>query len=288
MADYTERFIALPDGITLFARDYPAQGAERGQPVVCLHGLTRNSADFENIAPILAAKGRRVLALDARGRGRSGYDPDPMRYRPDIYVADVVEVLDQLEIPRAVFVGTSMGGLMTMLLAQREPGRIVAAVLNDFGPVLNPAGLARIMAYVGKTGPYPSWQAIGDAIRATQVLAFPDADAAFWRTFARRVAREEANGTVSFAYDPAITQAFTAAPTGPAPDLVAAFSALAARPVLVVHGAISDILTAEGVGAMQAIKPDILVAEVPGVGHAPTLEEPTAAAAIAIFLRGIS
>jgi len=288
MNGYAERFVTTPDGLKLFLRDYPALDDESRLPVLCLHGLTRNSADFEGVAPRLATHGRRVLALDVRGRGRSDHDPEPSRYRPDIYVQDVQHVLESLGIARAVFIGTSMGGLITMLLAQTAPERIAAVVLNDIGPVLNPTGLARIMAYVGQTGPYASWQAIGDAIRATQARAFPDADAGFWDTFARRVAREEANGTVSFAYDPAITQAFSAAPTGPAPDLMAAFSALAAKPVLVVHGAISDILTPEGVDAMRATKPDLVVAEVPRVGHAPTLEEPAAATAIDKFLHAVA
>lgn len=287
MPDHDERHITVPDGLTLFVRDYPAAGDDEALPLICLHGLTRNSADFAHVAPRLAARGRRVLALDVRGRGRSDWDGDATRYRPDVYVADVLHLLDDLGLARAVFIGTSMGGLMTMLLAQAAPERIAAAVLNDIGPVLNPAGLARILGYVGTTGPYASWAEITDAIRATQAAAFPDADDAFWERFARRVARQNADGTVAFAYDPAIAANFTAAPTGPAPDLAAAFSALAKNPVLAVHGALSDILTAEGVDAMRSAKPDLAVVEVARVGHAPMLDEPEAAAAIDRFLSAV-
>lgn len=285
MADYVERFVVLPDGITLFVREYPAYGPQAGSAVLCLHGLTRNSADFEGVAPRLAAQGRRVLALDVRGRGRSDRDPEPVRYRPDVYAMDVQRVLDSLGIDRAVFIGTSMGGLITMLTALAAPSRISAAVLNDIGPVLNPAGLARIAGYVGKTGPYGSWQQIAEAIRATQAIAFPEANDAFWETFARRVARQAADGSIAFAYDPAIAQAFAAPPAGPAPDLMEAFRALGEKPVLVVRGALSDILAPEGLDAMRAAKPDLQIAEIPRVGHAPTLEEEEAASAIERFLR---
>lgn len=285
MAGYGEHRITVADGLTLYLRDYAPQGDAQGLPVLCLHGLTRNSADFEGVAPRLAAAGRRVLALDVRGRGLSDIDPYPTRYRPDIYVDDVLDVLGALAIDRAVFLGTSMGGLMTMLLAQRAPERIAAAVLNDIGPVLNPAGLARIIAYVGKASSFDSWDAIIAAIRQTQSAAFPDADDAFWQIFARRVARQEADGRIAFAYDPAIAEAFNTAPTGPAPDLMAAFSALAQKPVLVLRGAVSDILAPEGVEAMRAAKPDIAVSEIARVGHAPTLDEPEAFEAVMRFLR---
>lgn len=285
MAAYGEHRIPVPDGLSLHLRDYPGQGARGGTPVLCLHGLTRNAADFEGIAPRIAAGGRRVLALDVRGRGLSDYDPDPARYRPDVYVGDVLDMLDALAVPRAIFLGTSMGGLMTMLTAQRAPERIVAAILNDVGPVLDPAGLARIAGYVGKAPSFESWDALIAAVKQTQAVAFPDADEAFWLRFARRLAHERSDGRVAFAYDPAIAQAFGAAPTGPAPDLMAAFSALAKKPVLVLRGAISDILAPDGLEAMRRVEPGLMVAEVPRVGHAPTLEEPVAYDAISRFLQ---
>ena len=281
---YTEHFITVADGLRIFARDYPATGAAHGLPVVCLHGLTRNSADFDSLAPAIAAGGRRVLALDMRGRGRSDADPDPRRYRIDVYAADVLAVLDQLGVDRAVFIGTSMGGLMTMMISAMAEPRVAAAILNDIGPVVDPAGLKRIAGYVGKTGPFDSWAAFIDAIKGTQSAAFPDADEALWREFARRTGREDANGKVTFNYDPAIAQAFNAPTPSPAPDLMPLFAPLATKPVLVVRGALSDILAPAGVEAMRATKPDLQLAEIPRIGHAPTLDEPAARLAIETFL----
>ena len=151
-AGYAERFVFAPDGLRLYVRDYT--GDKAAIPVFCLHGLTRNSADFEGVATYLAQLGRRVLAMDVRGRGRSDRDPDFSHYRPDVYARDVLCVFDALSVKQAIFIGTSMGGLITMLLASLAPERIHAVVLNDVGPVVNPAGLARIAGYVGNIGPF--------------------------------------------------------------------------------------------------------------------------------------
>jgi pimeloyl-ACP methyl ester carboxylesterase len=281
---YTHRPIPTRDGLNLFLREYPPTGEARGLPVLCLHGLTRNSADFEGIAPGIAALGRRVLALDIRGRGWSDRDPDPTRYRPDIYAQDVLDALDTLGIARAVFIGTSMGGLITMLVAVQAPGRVAAAVLNDVGPELNPAGLARIVNYVGKTEPVRSWDEMAAAVKASQGIAFPDADDAFWQTFARRVAQQLPDGSIALAYDPAIAKAIARPQPVPPPSLIPLFEVLAKMPVLVIRGALSDVLSPEGVAVMRNIKPDLETAEVPRVGHAPTLEEPEARNALAAFL----
>lgn len=279
--DFAEHRIATPDGPVVYARDYAAAAGRL--PVVCLHGMTRNSADFEEVAPMIAAFGRRVVAIDARGRGKSDNDPDATRYRPDVYVGDVLRVLDTLGLPRAVFLGTSMGGIMTMLAATIAPDRIAAAILNDIGTEVDPVGLKRIASYVGKAGPFVSWDEMNAAAKASQSVAFPDKDDAFWRNFARRVARERADGKVEFSYDPAIANAFAAAPAGP-PGMMPLFQALAAKPVLLVRGAISDLLSRETVAAMKQAKPDLDFVEVPKVGHAPTLEEPEAWNALAAFL----
>lgn len=281
---FAEHRIATPDGPKVYARDYAAEGTARRLAVLCLHGLTRNSADFEAVALRIAALGRRVIAIDARGRGLSDNDPDPTRYRPDTYVGDGLLVLDALGIARAVFLGTSMGGIMTMLAAAIAPGRVAAAILNDIGPELDPAGIARIASYVGKSRPFSSWQETIAAVKAAQGALFPGGDDDFWRVFARRVARERPDGRVEFAYDPAIAQAFAAAPAAPPPSMVPLFQALSAVPILLVRGALSDLLSPAGVATMKRIKPDMEFVEVPGVGHAPTLEEPQAWHAIADFL----
>ena len=151
MPNFTPLRFDSSDGLALYARDYAAQaGAEPAParlPVICIHGLTRNSADFDELAPEIARLGRRVLALDVRGRGHSAYDPDPANYNPVVYAGDVVKLMHDLGIARAVFVGTSMGGLVTMTLAMRHLDLIAGAVLNDVGPVLSTKGLARIAGY---------------------------------------------------------------------------------------------------------------------------------------------
>jgi pimeloyl-ACP methyl ester carboxylesterase len=284
--DFAEHRIATEDGPRVHARDYAADAVHR-LPVVCLHGLTRNAADFEAVAPRIATLGRRVIVIDARGRGKSDNDPEPARYRPDTYVGDVVRVLDTLNVPRAVFLGTSMGGIMTMLAAVTAPTRIAAAILNDIGPEVDPKGIARIASYVGKSGPFGSWAEMIAAVKASQGAMFPHGDDAFWRTFAQRVARERDDGGVEFAYDPAIAQAFAVPPASPPPSMLPLFEALARVPVLVVRGATSDILSADGVETMRRIKPDLTYAEVPDIGHAPTLEEHEAWDAIAKFLSNV-
>ncbi|HRK70702.1 MAG TPA: alpha/beta hydrolase [Micropepsaceae bacterium] len=287
MTGYTEHLIRVPDDLGIYARDYAPQGAQSGRTLVCLHGLTRNSADFDEFAPAMAARGHRVLAFDMRGRGRSGNDAQWQRYMPPTYAGDVAHCLTALNTGPCIFVGTSMGGLITMILAATAPQFILAAVLNDVGPVLNAAGIARISAYVGKTGPFASWDALKDTIKAAQGALFPGKDDAFWEKFARRTGRQRSDGQIEFAYDPAIARVFAEAPAGPAPDLRPLFSALAVKPVLVVRGADSDILVPEGVAEMRRLKPDLQVVEVPHVGHAPTLSEPEADQAIARFVAAL-
>ena len=283
MSRYTERFLRVPDGLSLFTRDYAPEGGERGAPVLCLHGLTRNSADFDVLASRIAALGRRVIVPDMRGRGRSDNDPVPDRYRPNIYVLDCVAWLDDLGAPRAVFIGTSMGGVITMLAAVTAPERIAAAVLNDIGPEIDPRGIARIGSYVGKEGPYASWDEAIAAVRDVQRDNFPGRDDAFWLSFTKCVMRER-DGRVEYAYDPAIAATFGGAPPA---SLVPLFEALAKAPVLVIRGALSNLLSAQGVETMKRIKPDLQYAEVPGVGHAPTLNESVSWNAIEKFLMSL-
>lgn len=279
---FTEHRLKSPDGLTLYLRDYAPQGPIAGAPVLCLHGLTRNSKDFEDVAPFISSLGRRVLTMDVRGRGQSDWDSDPSRYNGVTYAGDAVAALAQLDIPKAVFVGTSMGGLITMILAATKPDLVHAAILNDIGPVVDPRGIARITGYAGNTGPFADWGACAGQIKALQGAFYPDAGDAFWLTFARRCAREK-DGEVVFDYDPAISKAMGQA--APPPEaLMPVFQALAAKPTLVVRGALSDILSTDGLAAMRAAKADLEVCEVARVGHAPTLEEPAARDAIARFL----
>lgn len=279
-----EHWISTPDGLALFVREYLPQPPQTGLPVLCLHGLTRNSRDFERVGPRIAALGRRVLAMDVRGRGRSDRNNDPSQYAPPVYVQDALRVLDTLDVEEAIWIGTSMGGIMTMIAAASAPQRVAAALLNDVGPVLDPAGLVRIGGYVGHGEVFADWGEAERAISAQQAQAFPKATPAFFAEFARRTCRERADGRVEFDYDPAIALPFRQ-PGGAAPvDMTPLFDALNEVPLLVVRGALSDLLSADGLRFMQARRPDLEWVEVADIGHAPTLEEPAAWDALLDFL----
>lgn len=269
--------------LELAARDYPA--ADPAAPVLLMmHGLTRNSADFEPLAAHLVGR-YRLIVPDQRGRGLSEWDPDPTQYRPDVYAQDMLALLEGLGVTRAGLIGTSMGGLMAMVMNALRPDLASAAVFNDIGPVLDPAGLARIQGYVGPSGPMADWTEAAARCRAINASAFPDFGGADWAAFARRTCRENADGTVSFAYDPAISQSIAGDdPQTVPPDLWPLWELLAAVPVLVVRGALSDLLSAatEREMARRHSGPYASV-EVSRVGHAPILDEPAALAAIKEF-----
>ena len=277
------------DGLALHARDYAAVGPETGVPVICLHGLTRNARDFEDLAPRLAALGRRVLAADVRGRGQSARDPQPLNYHPGTYAMDVVALLEATGIQRAAFVGTSMGGIITMVLASIRPQAIAGAVLNDVGPELSPVGLARIGGYVGGASRFADWDAAAAYAKAINGAAFPGYGEADWAVFARRLFDPGPDGDLVLAYDPDISAPFKAAdPDAPPADMYPLFRALAAcGPLLLARGGISDLIDPPIVERMRAAVPAMAYAEVPAVGHAPMLTEPEAWAAIAAWLETV-
>ena len=288
MSDYSERRWSSKDGLSLFARDYPAASEEERLPVVCLHGLTRNSKDFEEIAPIIACWGRRVIVPDVRGRGQSDRDPNPNNYKPPIYARDVVEMMAALNISSAIFLGTSMGGIITMTLMALRPKAIAAAILNDVGPEVAPEGIARILGYAGKPVEIRSWEDAAGYVRKTNGVAFPDYDADDWQKFARRTFRD-IDGLPALDYDPAIT-----VPLGKPPSRISLwliglmFRRLARkRPTLLVRGATSDVISADIAARMQRKAPAMQRVDVPGVGHAPMLTEPVAVDAIDRFLRTV-
>jgi len=260
-------------------------------PVLCIPGLTRNAADFDEFAPLLAAStGRDVYALSLRGRGRSDYDPNHLNYFPTTYVRDVLAALDQLGLSRAIFVGTSLGGIVTMLTAADASQRIAGAVINDVGPELAPEGIARIAGYVGAraagaNGAAENLDAAVAQIRAVNEVAFPGRDRSFWEKFARRTFDQQADGSWKLAYDPNIGRALLEA--GPAPDLWAPFAALAPIPTLVLRGAISDLLTPPIIDKMRVARPGFSYCEISNIGHAPTLTEPDALDAISRFIADI-
>jgi len=285
MAQFHDLAWRSADGLTLHARDYPAAGGKLA--VICIHGLTRNSKDFEELAPRIQAMGRRVIAVDVRGRGQSDWDPNPMNYHAGTYVADVIGLMAHEVIAHAIFIGTSMGGLITMTLAAIAPQAIAAAVLNDIGPDLSPVGIARINSYVGQAHPVETWEDAAAYAKATNGAAFPDLPDEAWDAFARRVFREE-GGKPVLDYDPDIALAFkppAGAPPPPMPDLWPLFDALTTnRPTLLVRGAASDLIDEAIAARMRQTAPQMAYAEVPRVGHAPMLTEPQAWSAIEAFL----
>ena len=282
---YQERRWQSRDDLILYARDYPAAEGPVRLPVVCLHGLTRNSKDFEEVAPWLAAQGRRVIVPDTRGRGLSGRDPEPGQYVPKTYAQDVLELMDGLGIARAVFVGTSMGGIVTMALAALRSTSVAAAVLNDVGPAVDPAGVARIMGYAGRKAETATWDEATDYVRRINAAAFPANDDEDWRRFARRTFRD-AGGKPELDYDPAIMIPL-AQGRYKAPALLAwyLFRRLARRrPILVVRGGLSDLLSPAILQRMRRHAPGLQYVEVPNVGHAPMLTEREAARGLKAFL----
>jgi pimeloyl-ACP methyl ester carboxylesterase len=274
------------DGLTLYARDYASQAGAARLPVICIHGLTRNSSDFDELAPRIAALGRRVLALDVRGRGHSARDPDPANYNPLVYAGDVAKLMDDLGIARAVFVGTSMGGLITMTLSLRHLEKVAAAILNDIGPVISEKGLARIAGYTGQCASLASWSQAAEYVRDINQCAFPDNPDAEWDKWARRAFEENEAGQLVARYDPNIAIALQTGKLKPT-SLSArmAFRRLARkRPTLLVRGALSDLVEPRQAEWMKKTAPELQYAEVPNVGHAPMLTEPEAWQAIEAFL----
>ncbi|MEW6597424.1 MAG: alpha/beta hydrolase [Pseudomonadota bacterium] len=284
-AAFVERRWTSVDGLSLCARDYAGGEGAPKTPVICLHGLTRNSADFEDVAPYLAAAGRRVLVPDVRGRGRSQWDPNPMNYHPGTYANDVLSLMDAAGIARAVVVGTSMGGLIAMTLAAMRPAALAGAVLNDVGPRIAPEGLARIASYKGLSAPVADWSAAADFVKQINVVAFPDYGADDWMKMARRLFEPAVGGGLRLAYDPDIYAPIRAAAGLPPADLTSLFlSLVAGRPTLLIRGALSDLITAELAADMRRLAPQMAYAEVARVGHAPMLDEPEAELALKDFL----
>ena len=289
---FSDRFWTSAGGLRLHARDHAPASGEARLPVICLHGLTRNARDFEDLAPRLAAQGRRVLAGDVRGRGGSAWDPELTRYIPAIYAGDVLALMDAAGISRAVFIGTSMGGLITMVLAAMRPDAVAGAALNDIGPELAPEGLARIGRYTGKGPKVADWTGAADYARFINEAAFPAYGPADWAAFARRIFTEK-HGVPALDYDPAIAVAFKppeGEPAPPPPDLWPLFQGLAfapdkaERPLLLIRGGLSDLLAPATADKMREIAPHMTFAEVPNVGHAPMLDEPQALSALDAWL----
>jgi len=288
MADlaYSEGEWASSDALTLRYRDYP--GPDSRPPILCLPGLTRNARDFEPVAQVFAGDWR-VICADLRGRGQSDYAKDSASYNPVQYVADVIALLDSAGIDRVVALGTSLGGIVTMLLAAQSPDRIAAAVLNDIGPDVEAKGLARIRDYVGQGRSFPTWMHAARALRDQAGAIYPDFAIADWLRIAKRWLAVSGNGRIVFDYDMRIAEPIHQADiTAPSFDMWPAFRALAGRPLLAIRGESSDILSARTLKRMEREVPGMEAITVPRTGHAPTLEEPPVQAAIARLLAQVA
>jgi pimeloyl-ACP methyl ester carboxylesterase len=285
---FQERRWSSHDGLSLYARDYPAAGSEAKLPVVALHGLTRNSKDFEDIAPVIAGWGRRVIVPDVRGRGQSDRDPNPNNYQPKVYARDVIGMIAKLDIPSAVFLGTSMGGIITMTMMAVGPKAVAAAILNDVGPAIAPEGQARILSYAGKPVEIRDWDDAADYVRRINSAALPDLGDEDWHRFAQRTFRQGSDAPV-LDYDPAIAVPLAKPPSRLSFWIAGILFRLLARrrPTLLIRGANSDILSSEIAERMRRMAPGLQRVDVPGVGHAPMLTEPEAVDAIDQFLRTV-
>lgn len=278
----TCRFFAYAtrDGRALFGRIWGEPG--RQLPLVCLPGLTRSSRDFEALAEALVKQGRQVVGFDFRGRGGSAYAPFAS-YNVVQEAEDTLAGLESLGISRALFLGTSRGGLVMMRLAATRPEVMAGSIFNDIGPVVEVSGIARISGYVGKAPP-ASWEALVAELKASQGFLFPKLTDADWDRYARQIYADD-NGTPRLAYDPAMADAFKAFdPTKPLPEFWPWFEAMAGQPLLVIHGKLSDVLSGATVEAMADRHRGMEVFTIDAQGHAPLLWDAASHKVIGTFL----
>jgi pimeloyl-ACP methyl ester carboxylesterase len=287
-AAYREQRCTSAEGLELYCRVYEPQAARgpaapRSPTVLCLPGLTRNSRDFEALAPHLAAR-YRVVCPDLRGRGFSARDPQWQSYHPGTYIADLQRLLQALDLERVAIIGTSLGGLLGMMLGATAPERVAGLVLNDIGPEIDPKGIERIKSYTGTLPPVRTWDDAVKQLRTVYGNAWLDLSDEAWSVLVRRSYREDAAGVPVLDCDPRIGDALRAAPGAAAGSLWPLFARLHAIPMLVIHGALSDILSDRTLERMQREKPDLERVTVGNRGHVPLLDEPAALTAIDRFL----
>ncbi len=277
LPSYTDGYWWSGDGLRLHYRDYPGR-ADR-PPLLCIPGLTRNARDYEQLAERLSGEWR-VIAVELRGRGESGYAKDPMTYAPLTYLQDLEALVGELKLDRFIAVGTSLGGILTMLMASTHPERIAGAVLNDVGPEIDPAGLGRIRSYVGKSTWHPTWMHAARAVAEGNAHVYPHWDITQWLDMAKRLHRLTSAGRIVLDYDMKIAEPFRVPGNEAGPDMWRAFEGLKDKPLLIVRGGTSDILPAAVADRMHAQVTRSELLTIPDTGHTPTLTEPEAAAAI--------
>lgn len=280
VATFTSRFYTSPDGLKLHYRDFAGPVGAR-LTVLCIPGLTRNARDFEALAPHLATR-YRVLCAELRGRGLSEYARDPATYVPPVYVRDMAALIKSTGLAQVAVIGTSLGGIIAMILAGVMPAKLLGVALNDIGPEIDPAGLARIASYLGKAKPIKTWDEAAAAIQMLDGAIYPDYRQEDWLRMARRRFVQSADGTFRPDYDLNISKPF--AGSAAAVDLWPFFRAMKRIPALAIRGGTSDLLSPEVFARMKQELPDLRQVTVPNHGHAPNLDEPEALQAIDSFL----
>ncbi len=282
--DWSDQYWWSGDGVRLHARVYAGpHGTENAPPVLCMPGLARNARDFETLAPHVAQH-RTTIVIEFRGRGESAYAKDPMTYVPLTYVQDVVALLDEMAIDRFATIGTSLGGLVSMLMAATLPGRLVGAVLNDVGPELQTSGLERIRDYIGAGGSQPTWMHAARAMSELNAAIYPGYEIHDWLRLTKRTHRLTPEGRIVTDYDKQIAAPLRVTGGEAAFDMWPVYRALGGVPLLILRGELSDILAQSAGEKMVAELPHAKLIEVQGVGHAPALDEPEAVAAIDAWL----
>nr|WP_310525070.1 alpha/beta hydrolase [Polymorphobacter sp.] len=281
---WTDGWYWSGDGLRLHWRELP--GPVERPVLLCIPGLTRTAADFAALGERLAGQWR-VVAVDLRGRGESAWPKDSLTYVPMTYLLDLGRLIEAAGIGRFVVLGSSIGGVLAMQMTTGHRAAMAGAILNDVGPEVEAAGLARLRANVGRQGNWPTWVHAARDMESRNAGVYPDWGLGEWLGFAKRLCRLSGSGRIVFDYDPRIAEPFRLPHGDAGSDLWAAFAALQGVPVLSLRGAQSDVLAPATQAAMLARLPEMTVVEVPGVGHAPTLAEPVAIAAVDAFLERV-
>jgi len=281
--NYEDRYWESDDGLKLHYRDYPGDAAKT--PIICVPGLTRNVRDFAHLGHWLNGK-RRIVMVNLRGRGDSEYAKDSASYNPKTYIADIIRLMDEIELPKAVFFGTSLGGIVTMVMASQHPERVAGALLNDIGPEIDQRGLNRIAEYVGQGRSFETWAHTARDIAEESADIFPDYSLKEWIAFAKKLYRMNSSGRIKLDYDMKISEPFESKGGGEE-ALWRALESLQDVPTLILRGALSDLFSAATAQKMASKLKEGELVTIPRVGHAPTLEEPASLDAIAALLQRI-
>lgn len=279
MVEWTDGSWTSKDGLRLHYRDYAGPSSDVRPPILCIAGLTRNARDFGAVAGRLAGQWR-LIVVELRGRGESERAKDPLTYVPTTYLEDLNELIAHLSLDRFVLFGTSLGGILSMLIAATHPDKVAGVLLNDIGPAIDPAGLMRIRNYVGKAGSHPTWLHAARSLAEIHAHAYPDYRLEDWLDMAKRTSRLTAAGRIVADYDSGIAEPFRVPGNETGGDLWALADAMKPFPSLLIRGGLSDILSADTADRMEREWPQLERVDLPRIGHAPTLFEPESEAAI--------